>query len=170
MVGAPDRPGFALVNHHGRQVNEQDFRGRYLLVYFGFTSCKVVCPRALTKLSFVLDRLGPLAAHIVPLYVTVDPDRDTPEAMRTYLEAGYPRFLGLTGPQSAIDAAKSAFRIFAQRKENPANPEDYQIAHTAIAYLIGPDGNYLAHFPDATDADIIIARLDDLLMPSIEPN
>lgn len=164
MVGAPDRPGFALVDHHGRQVSEQDFRGRYLLVYFGFTSCKVVCPRALAKLSAVLEGLGPRAAHITPLYITVDPDRDTPEAMRAYLEAGYPRFLGLTGPQPAIDAAKSAFRIFAQRRENPVNPDDYQIAHTAIAYLIGPDGDYLSHFSDAIDADTIIARLTRQIM------
>ncbi|MBR0756091.1 SCO family protein [Bradyrhizobium jicamae] len=160
MVGAPDHPTFTLTDHFGNEVSETDFHGAFQLVYFGFTSCRVVCPRALAKLSGVLDALGDEAAgQITPLYITVDPARDTPEKMKAYLEADYPRFLGLTGPDAAIDDAKRCFRIFAQRKSDPADPDGYQIAHTAIAYLLDRNGEYLDHFPDAMEATKIVERI-----------
>lgn len=160
MVGAPSRPRFALTDHFGKEVTEKDFYGWFQLVYFGFTSCRVVCPRALTKLSGVLETLGDEdAGRIKPLYITVDPARDTPEAMKAFLETGYPRFLGLTGPERAIEDVKKSFRVFAQRKSDPADPAGYQIAHTAIAYLLDPDGNYLDHFPDAAEGGRIIERI-----------
>src|SRR5882762_1597942 len=87
---------FQLVDHHGRAVTEASYHGRFALLFFGFTHCCVVCPRALTKLSGVLDALGPLADRVQPLYITVDPERDTPDVMRAFLQA-YPRFTGLTG-------------------------------------------------------------------------
>ncbi|MBR0825254.1 SCO family protein [Bradyrhizobium manausense] len=160
MVGAPGHPVFTLTDHFGKQATEKDFHGWFQLVYFGFTSCRVVCPRALTKLSGVLETLGDEGARrIKPLYITVDPARDTPQAMKTFLETGYPRFLGLTGPEQAIEEAKTSFRVFAQRKSDPADPDGYQIAHTAIAYFLDPGGNYLDHFPDATEAGRIIERI-----------
>lgn len=160
MVGAPQHPAFALTDHFGNRVTEKEFHGWFQLVYFGFTSCRVVCPRALAKLSGVLGELGDEGARwIKPLYVTVDPARDKPEVMRAYLEAGYPRFLGLTGTEEAIEDAKKNFRVFAQRKAAPDDPDGYQIAHTAIAYLLDRNGNYLDHFPDATGAARIIERI-----------
>ncbi|MBR0794862.1 SCO family protein [Bradyrhizobium jicamae] len=160
MVGAPDHPVFTLTDHFGNQITEKDFHGWFQLVYFGFTSCRVVCPRALAKLSGVLEELGDESARwIKPLYITVDPARDKPETMKAYLQADYPRFLGLTGPEAAIEDAKRHFRVFAQRKSNPADPDGYQIAHTAIAYLLDRNGNYLDHFPDATEGAKIIERI-----------
>lgn len=159
MVGAPISPSFCLTDHLGAQVTEHSYRGGFQLVYFGFTSCRVVCPRALGKLSSILDSLGDKADAIKPLYITVDPARDTPEVMRRYLESGYPRFTGLTGPESAIEEAKASFRVFAQRKADALDPDGYQIAHTAIAYFLGQDGEYLDHFSDATAEEQIIARI-----------
>lgn len=159
MVGAPICPSFNLTDHLGAQVTEHSYRGFFQLVYFGFTSCRVVCPRALGKLSSVLDSLGDKANAIKPLYITVDPARDTPEVMRRYLEAQYPRFTGLTGPESAIEEAKSSFRVFAQRKADSLDPDGYQIAHTAIAYFLSRDGEYLDHFSDATAEEQVVARI-----------
>src|SRR5580700_5801408 len=119
LVGPPVAPSFTLVDHDGRPVTEADFRGRFLLVYFGFTHCRVVCPRALARLSDTLSVLGDVAGRIQPLYITVDPVRDTPAMMKTYLEPRYPRFTGLTGTHEQIDAAKCTFRVFAERAADP---------------------------------------------------
>lgn len=160
MAGPPTTPEFALTDHFGRAVRESDFHGRFRLVYFGFTACRVICPRALTKLSAMLDAIGEdIAGRIQPLYITVDPARDTPAVMHAYLKDRHPRFLGLTGSEDAIAQAKAAFRVFAQRKHDADDPGGYQIAHTAIAYLLDRDGRYLDHFPDTLDADEIGHRL-----------
>ena len=102
LVGPPIAPSFALVDHDGRPVTEGDFRGQFLLVYFGFTHCRVVCPRTLTRLCGAIEDLGAEAHFVQPLYITVDPERDTPEVMRAFLQNRFPAFLGLTGPPPAI--------------------------------------------------------------------
>lgn len=156
------KPSFSLVDHHGAPVTEQTYRGRWLLVFFGFTHCKVVCPRALGKLSGVLDDLGDLADELHPLYVTVDPERDTPDALQEFLRP-YPRYTGLTGSVDAVEQAKREFRVFARRKDDPDDPDGYSVPHTAITYLISPEGEYAAHFPDALGAAEVTARLRSLL-------
>src|SRR5580658_2457474 len=108
MVNGPPLARFELTDHHGRRVTEADFAASFKLVYFGFTHCRVVCPRSLNKLSRALDALGKQAENIQALYITVDPARDTPERMREHLTHNYPRFTGLTGSQEEIDAAKKA--------------------------------------------------------------
>ncbi len=150
---------FELTNHHGKPVRNCDYRGRFLLVYFGFTHCRVVCPRALAKLSSTLDRLGRPANQIEALYITVDPARDTPEVMKAYLDAQFPRFTGLTGSTEQIEAAKRAFRVFAERKADDEDPDGYSVPHTAIAYLMGPDGSYRDHFLDGLNEEAIASRI-----------
>ncbi|QEY63051.1 SCO family protein [Metapseudomonas lalkuanensis] len=150
---------FSLIDHHGQKVADTDYRGSFMLVYFGFTHCRVVCPRALSKLSSVLDLLGEQSSLLTPLYITVDPQRDTPDVMRTYLEANYPRFTGLTGTSSQVEAVKQSFRVFAARRVDPDEPDGYAMPHTAIAYLFGPDGKYCTHFADNLEAEAIVARL-----------
>jgi protein SCO1 len=159
MVNGAPVARFNLIDHHGKQVSEATFAGSFLLVYFGFTHCKVVCPRSLTKLSGVLDRLGDEAGEIAALYITVDPARDTPEVLRAYLEAGYPRFTGLTGSQEQIDLAKKAFRVFAERKSDAEAPGGYVVPHSAIAYFMAPDGSYVDHFTDGREQNEIAARI-----------
>ncbi|WP_439400046.1 SCO family protein (plasmid) [Bradyrhizobium sp. PMVTL-01] len=151
---------FRLIDHDGRNVSDETYRGHYVLIFFGFTHCRVVCPRALAKLSAVLDSLGPLADRIRPIYVTVDPERDTPDAMRSFLQL-YPRFTGLTGSREQVDRAKKAFRVFAQR--DPAADGEYAVPHTAITYVMDPRGRFVCHFTDALSAEEIAVRLELLL-------
>ncbi|WP_239154990.1 SCO family protein [Amycolatopsis sp. FDAARGOS 1241] len=150
---------FSLVDHHGTPVTEQSYRGQWVTVFFGFTHCRVVCPRALGRLSAVLDGLGPLAEKIRPLYITVDPERDTPEVMRAFLEAGHPRFTGLTGTPERIEAAKRSFHVFARRKDDPEDPDGYAVPHTAITYVLSPDGEYATHLTDGLDTETFTERL-----------
>lgn len=158
-------PHFDLIDHHGRQVSAADFAGRHRLVYFGFTHCRVVCPRTLGKLSRVLDRLGDAAATLAALYITVDPERDTPAVMKTYLENAYPRFVGLTGPAEQVDEAKRSFRVFARRKDDPDDPDGYAVPHTALIYLLDGQGRYLTHFAEAADEATIHATVAQALGP-----
>lgn len=109
-------------------------------------------------LSDVLDGLGEAVGQVRALYITVDPERDTPEVMKEFLEE-YPRFTGLTGPSDAIEEAKRAFRVFARRKADPDDPDGYAVPHTAITYLIAPDGQYADHFADALPAADVAVRL-----------
>lgn len=150
---------FSLTDHHDRPVTDATFHGRYALLFFGFTHCRVVCPRALGRLSQALDLIGDLAGEIQPLYVTVDPERDTPAVMRAFLEQAYPHFLGLTGDRAQIDRMKAAFKVFAERKDDPEEPDGYVVPHTAFSFLLDRSGAYKAHFIDAGDAEELAARL-----------
>ena len=164
VSGRPPVGGsFRLIDHHGARVTDETYRGRFVLIFFGFTHCRVVCPRALSRLSAVLERLGPLTDQLQALYITVDPERDTPEVMRTFLEKSYPRFIGLTGTRAEIDAAKHTFRVFAERRPDPQEPDGYVVPHTAISYLLDPHGQYAAHFTDALDETKVADRLRTLL-------
>lgn len=156
---------FDLVDHDGRPVSQDTYRGRWLLVYFGFTHCRVVCPRSLTRLSSVLSALpADLAQKIQPLYITVDPTRDTPGVMRDYLRESYPRFTGLTGTEQQIVAAKDAFKVFSRPKPDPNDPSGYDMPHTAITYLIDPAGAYATHWAETRSADDIVSDLQSRLI------
>lgn len=159
LIGPPVAPSFSLTDHHGRQVTEADYRGRFLLVYFGFTHCRVVCPRTLTRLSGVLNDLGPAARVIQPLYITVDPERDTPEVMRAFLEDRFPAFLGLTGSSARVAAAKMEFRVFAERRSDPLDRDGYAVPHSATTFLVDPEGAFCAYFPETLDRQAVGQRL-----------
>ena len=153
---------FSLVDHFSRAVTEQVLRDEYTLELFGFTHCRVVCPRALARYALVLEQLASEGWLVRGIYITVDPDRDTPQVMREYLQP-YPAFLGLTGDVAQIDHVRSVFRVFAKRTNEPEDPEGYHVAHSAIAYLLAPDVCCLAHFADALGVNEILARMRALL-------
>ena len=159
---------FCLIDHDNRVVSDETYLGHYALIFFGFTHCRVVCPRALARLSVVLESLGPLADRIRPIYVTIDPDRDTPDVMRSFLQS-YPRFTGLTGSREQIDRVKKAFRVFAQRVDDPAGNGEYAIPHTAIAYVLDPRGRFVSHFTAALSAEEIVVRLKLPLATDCQP-
>ena len=158
---SPIEGTFNLIDHDGHPVTEQTYRGRWLMVFFGFTHCGIVCPRALSRLSTVLAEIGDERAdRIQPLYITVDPERDTPPVMNQFLESNYPRFTGLTGTTEQIEKAKDAFNVFARRKVDPAAADCYVVPHTAITYLLDPAGRYRTHWTDARDVDEIVVSLN----------
>lgn len=155
-------PRFELIDHHGGDVTEETFRGRWSLVFFGFTHCKAVCPRALTKLSTVLEQLGADAADIQPLYISVDPERDTPTRLREFL-SDYPRFLGLTGTPQQATAAREAFKVFARRKADPEDPDGYAVPHTAVSYLLDKNGSFARHWLDSAPTEQIVTDIRELI-------
>jgi protein SCO1/2 len=144
---------FALVDDRGRAVSERTYLGRHLLVSFGFSHCKVICPRSLARTSEALERLGARADAIQPLYITVDPERDTPGVLRAFLAERFPRFTGLTGDASALQAVRARYRVFAQRADDPEDPDGYAVPHTAFTFLMGPDGRYVHHFDASVGAE-----------------
>jgi protein SCO1/2 len=128
---------FALVDDNGRQVTDQTFRGKWMMVFFGYTHCPDVCPTTLSDIAQALDQLGPLASQIQPLFVTVDPERDDPATMRDYTQAFGTRILGLTGSPAQIAAIAKAYHVYYAK-----HPEGtgYSMDHSAIVYVMRPDG------------------------------
>ena len=161
---------FSLTNHCGDPVTPDTYLGKYVLVSFGFTNCAVVCPRALKRTSEALRLLGSVATEkLAVLYITVDPERDTPEVLKRYLSAFDGDIIGLTGSREQLDDVMAKFRIFAKRAPDPDAPGGYVVPHTAISYLMGPDGRYVSHFFDATTAEELAVKLRVQLCSSDEP-
>ena len=147
-IGGP----FTLIDQHGRTVTEQDFRGRLHLVYFGFTFCPDVCPTELQTISAALDRLGDKAGEVVPVFISVDPERDKPEVLAAYLKDFSPRIVGLTGTPEQVAQAARAYRVY-YAKAPSQDGKDYSVDHSNIVYLMGQDGQFLAHFSMRTTAE-----------------
>lgn len=158
-IGGP----FALVDQDGRPVTEQDFRGRWMLVYFGYTWCPDACPLGLTTIAEALDALPPaLAAQVVPVLITVDPERDTPAVLKGYVAAFHPRLVGLTGTPEAVAAAEKAWRVYARKAD--ARPDGgYLVDHSTFTYLMAPDGSYATHFSHDVAAEEMARRIAALV-------
>jgi protein SCO1/2 len=155
MVGGP----FTLTDQTGKRVTEQDFRGRYMLVLFGFTYCPDVCPSALQVMAAAVDKLGGKADRVVPVLISVDPERDTPAQMASYVKSFHPRLVGLTGSPAEVEAAAKAYRAYVKKVPDPKSTAGYSIDHSSLIYVMGPDGRYLAHFTHATNVDTMADRL-----------
>jgi cytochrome oxidase Cu insertion factor (SCO1/SenC/PrrC family) len=152
-VGGP----FSLIDHTGERRTDEDFRGKVMLIYFGFTYCPDICPTDLQNIGLALDQLGPAADKVQPLFITVDPERDTAEHLKEYLSLFHPRIIGLTGDAIAVGAAAEAFKVYHVRVSGKS--DEYTIDHTAFVYLIGPDGNYLGFLPPGTSPERIAETL-----------
>lgn len=159
LVGGP----FELVDHTGKTVTDKDFRGRFMLVYFGFTFCPDVCPSGLQVISEALDRVGPKAERIVPLFISVDPERDTPAQLAQYVQSFHPRLVGLTGTPEQIEVALKAYRSTAKRVNDDKSTAGYTFDHTALMFLMDPKGKYVAHFTHATPVERMVERLQKAL-------
>jgi cytochrome oxidase Cu insertion factor (SCO1/SenC/PrrC family) len=154
---------FQLTDHTGKRVTDQDFRGRYVLVFFGFTFCPDVCPSALQVMSAALDKLGPKADRITPVFFTVDPERDTPAQLALYVKSFHPRLVGLTGTPEEVQQAIQAYRVYARKVEDPKSTAGYTYDHSSIIYVMNPDGTYRTHFAHTTNVDAMADRLAKLL-------
>jgi protein SCO1/2 len=149
-IGGP----FALIDHHGMRRTDRDFRGKMLLVYFGFSSCVDVCPTDLQNIGLALDKLGEAGRAIQPLFITVDPERDTPRRLAAYVPGFHPTLVGLSGSASAIRQVAAAYRVY-YRKGPPGRGSvtGYDVDHSAVIYLMDREGRYVDFFPPGTSAD-----------------
>jgi cytochrome oxidase Cu insertion factor (SCO1/SenC/PrrC family) len=147
LVGGP----FTLTDQTGRKVTDKDFLGKYMLVFFGYTYCPDICPTELQVMSAALDSLGPKADVIQPVFITIDPQRDTPEVLKQYVGNFHPRLMGLTGTPEDIASVAKTYRVFFSRVENSAS-DTYLMDHSTIMYLMDPQGRFLKHFSYTTDA------------------
>jgi cytochrome oxidase Cu insertion factor (SCO1/SenC/PrrC family) len=150
LVGGP----FELVDHTGRTVTDQTFRGRLMLIYFGYSSCPDICPTSLADLAAALDMLGPGAERVSFLFVTVDPVRDTPAQLARYVGLFHPRLIGLSGSEAQCAQVARAFRVYV-RFVPSAEHEGYIVDHSSFAYLVAPDGRLLTAFPHGTPPETI---------------
>jgi protein SCO1/2 len=139
-VGGP----FKLIDQNNKPITEQDFKGQPFLVFFGFTHCPDVCPTTLFEVSEIFRTLGPEAKNLRAMFVTVDPERDTPAVIKDYLSSFDPRIVGATGDVDAVTAAEKSYRVYA--KKVPTDGGGYTMDHTAIVYLMSKDGRFVAPF------------------------
>ena len=158
-VGGP----FTLIDHTGKPRSDTDFRGKFMLVYFGFSYCPDVCPTDLQSIGLAIDRLGPGAGMVQPLFITVDPDRDTAEHLADYVPLFHPRMVGLTGTAAAIHKAADAYRVYYAKVSNEKG-NDYTVDHSGFVYLMGTAGEYLGFFPPGTPPD----RMADAIRPLVD--
>jgi cytochrome oxidase Cu insertion factor (SCO1/SenC/PrrC family) len=153
QIGGP----FSLVDQNGERRSEADFRGRYMLVFFGFTNCPDVCPTTLAMISEAFNKLGAKADQIVPIFISIDPERDTPEILKSYLASFGPRFVGLTGTAAEVANVAQVYRVYYQKA--PLEGGGYTMNHSSIIYLMDKRGKFVAHYeiengPDALAADL----------------
>ena len=137
QIGGP----FTLMDTSGRTVTDRTYRGKWMLIYFGYTFCPDACPTALNNMSIALQKLGPEADKIQPLFITVDPKRDTVQVMAEYLKSFDPRTIGLTGSQAQTDAAAKAYRVYVAPQKSDG--DDYLVDHSAAIYLMDPGGTFV---------------------------
>lgn len=137
-IGGP----FTLVSTNGEIVHDQSYRGKWLLIFFGYTFCPDVCPTSLNNVSIALESLGSVASDIQPLFITVDPQRDTREVLAAYLKSFDSRILGLTGSQAEIDRVTKGFRIYAESQRSEGN-DNYLVSHSAYVYLMDSQGVFV---------------------------
>lgn len=150
-VGGP----FHLTDHTGKPRGDSDFRGRYMLIYFGFTFCPDICPTTLAVMAEALDKLGPDAKKIVPILITIDPERDTPAVLAEYVKAFGPSFVGLTGSVAEIKDVANKFRVYAVKQPLDDAPKggNYGVDHSNVMYLVGPDGKVIHFYTEAISPD-----------------
>ncbi len=149
-VGGP----FELIDQDGRPVTETKFLGKYALILFGYTSCPDICPAELQVISAALDQMGDIAKSIQPIFITIDPARDTPQVMKNYVENFYPGMLGLTGSEKQIADVAGRYLVVYKKIVEPGKAANlYTMDHTSSIYLMGPDGKFIKHFSYGTDPD-----------------
>jgi len=158
QVGGP----FTLTDQNGRKISARDFRGKYMLVYFGYSMCPDVCPTTLAVMADALGRMGGKGKAIVPVFITIDPERDTPKVLAPYMQSFGDQFVGLTGTQAEIAAVEKEYKVYA--KKAPLDPArgvagGYGMDHSSVIYLMGPDGKLVAFWDELVPADRLETEL-----------
>lgn len=141
-IGAP----FSLTDQDGHKRGSAGFGGRFMLIYFGYAHCPDVCPTTLALMADALSKVGPGADRIVPIFITIDPERDTPAVLRPYVRSFGPQFIGLTGDLKTITKVAADYRVYFAK--HPLENGDYGLDHSSVIYLMGPDGKFVTYWDD----------------------
>jgi protein SCO1/2 len=152
-IGGP----FTLVDHTGKLRTDEDFRGKLLLIYFGYSYCPDVCPTDLQQIGLAIDGLGGAGEAVQPLFITLDPERDTAAHLAEYVPLFHPRLIGLTGSAEQIRTVARAYKVY-YAKYPPGSP-DYVVDHSSFIYLVDQGGKYVGFFPPGTTADRVVEML-----------
>lgn len=159
-IGGP----FTLTDQTGKVVTDTDFAGKYMLIYFGYTYCPDVCPTSLSIVSDALDQLSPAELDkVVPIFISIDPERDTPAALADFVPHFHNKLVGLSGTPEQTKAVARAYKAYFAKVSGEEKGDAYTMDHSSITYLMGPDGKYVAHFSHGTKADVMAKRLAEIL-------
>ncbi len=151
---------FFLTDHYGQTVTEQDMKGKYAILFFGYTSCPDICPTSLSVLTQAFTQMGAMSEKIQPYFISIDPERDTVKLLREYVAYFDQRLIGLTGSEAMIKRVADQFKVrFEKGKREKSNPDLYAVDHTASLYLMAPDGSFITKFAHGITADSLIAEL-----------
>ncbi len=155
---------FTLVNQFGKTVTEADFSDRFMLVYFGYTSCPDVCPKAINQMLSAIESLGKDKDKVVPVFISVDPERDTPDKLKEYLAKFDPNMVGLTGTPEQVKAVLKEYRAYASKVPIKGRPDnEYSIDHSSFIFFIGPDSKYRVIFGDGSIPIYMTGQMRDFL-------
>ena len=154
---------FEMVNHLGETVTQETFKGRNMLVYFGYTFCPDVCPTELQSVTVALNDMGKAADKITPVFVTIDPERDDVAAVRDYIGFFHPRLVGLTGTAAQVQTITDAFGVFYARARDTGETSDYLMDHSSLIFLMDEDGQYITHIQTGTSPGVMARLLTDAL-------
>ena len=146
---------FDLVNQDGKPVKDADYRGKFMLIYFGYTFCPDMCPTGLQSMAHALDTLGEDAKKIAPLFITIDPARDTADKLKEYVAEFHPQIEGLTGSAQQVAKAAAAYQVYSAKGEQ-VDDRDYMMDHSSLIYLMDPFGKFLTTFPEEVDPALIV--------------
>lgn len=156
---------FTLVNQDGKTVTDQDFRGKYMLVYFGYTFCPDVCPTELQAIGNAMDTMkSDVSAQVTPIFISIDPERDTVAQMKSFVPYFYDRMVGLTGSLDQVEQAAKAYRVYYKKSIPEGDPKDtdaYLMDHSSFVYLMGKDGKFIRHFNPGTSPENIAKGVSD---------
>ncbi len=153
------RAKFSLVDHQGRAVTENTYRGKWLLVFFGYTSCPDICPLTLYDIALAMKALDEDGDRVQPIFVSVDPERDTVDVLAKYIPSFGPSIVGLTGEPEQVKQTAQSFRVYYEKVAIPGNPEAYTMDHQSYIYLIRPDGEFETVFPHGMSVDRMVTAL-----------
>ena len=165
LVGETEviQPRFQLTSHTGEKVSDATWRGKWLMVFFGFTNCPDVCPTTLADMAMVMDGLGEDAAKVKPLFISIDPARDRVADMAEYVAAFHPAITGLIGTDTEIATVAKSFGVYYAKGEPMDTPDNYDMAHTSVIYLVSPEGRFVRIFSFGTRAKEILKNIQQRL-------
>lgn len=162
-AAVPIGGAFELTDPSGKAVTNETLKGKYRIVYFGFTFCPDICPTELQNISGALDTLGKDADRFTPVFITIDPERDTPDIVGKYLKSFHPSFIGLSGSAEQVAKAAGAYRVYYAREVPADAPDAYTMNHSGYVYLMDCEGRYIRHLDPNSSAAVIEKALRDLL-------